>query len=236
MGIRLRQVEDLAKELKSDKKQTLARLTNLGVKVIDGYFDAVRFEAAVQEPSWLRGKRNEWSLSPRTGLGAVKFLLDPLGISIVEHECRGSNYLMLRRDLSAGVKGAMANSARGKVAAVVSAGSRLSEKKVFCKMYYKGTFSSNKKHKVCAFEINNIKHELAPDYYLGMCFEGPLLWAFDRDDMLEYHAKLKKSEYGKVYDGLSISADQANRELGGVHALVDELSLWLLKDAKQLGL
>jgi len=222
--IRLRPVEDLAKELKRDKKQTLAHLNALGVKVVDGFFDTVRFEAAVGEPQWLRNKRNEWSLSPRTGLGAVKHLLDPLGVIIIEHECRGSQYLMLR-------SGGPSITGRSG-----SAGKGLGSKKSFCKMYYKGTFISQRTNKTVSFDINNFKKDDAPDYYVCMCFEGPLMWVFSKDALLEAHASLRRSGYGKYVDEMTISQSQLEREFGGIHALVNDKSSSLLVDAKQLGL
>ena len=225
--IRLRQVEDLAKEIKRDQKQTLAHLNELGVKVIDGFFDSVRFEAAVSEPQWLREKRNAWSLSPRVGLGAIKHLLDPLGVIMVEHECRGSQYLMLRR---AGPSIA-ANASKK-----TTAGTGLGTQKVLCKLYYRGAFLSTRAHKTAAFDIHNFLRADAPATYLGVCFEGPMMWAFSKRELVSVHTQLSKREYGDRKWDLGISAAQQDREFGGVHALVNERSRWLLTDASQLGL
>jgi hypothetical protein len=214
--IRLRSVSDLAAELKVSPKAAQQRLSDLGIRVIGDMFDQIRFEAALAEPQWLRDKRNAWTLTPRTGLGAVKHILDPLGVVMVEHECRGAQYLMLRR---------MVGPARN----------RLSGVKVFCKMYYKGQFVSDKKH-TAAFDIVNFMGDSAPRIYLGMCFEGPMLWAFDTAQLCKIYRKLLKSDTGSEIAGVSANRDMRSRELGGIHALVDDKSPWLLTNASQLGL
>ena len=130
----------------------------------------------------------------------------------------------------------MTQTPRGKAAAASTAGTRLGQRKAFCKMYYKGSFGQHRKHKVASFNINNFLHENAPEYYLGMCFEGPLLWAFSKAELIDVYRKLKRQEHGTVMHNLTISSDQQGREFGGLHAVVNETSSWLLKDAKQLGL
>ncbi len=98
MGIRIRRVSELAKEINKSVEDTTKLLSARGIVVIDGYFDKGLFEALYNEPSLLTRKRTDWGLSHRLGIGAVKYLLDPLGIRIVVHDCRGTQWLVLRSD------------------------------------------------------------------------------------------------------------------------------------------
>lgn len=129
--------------------KTTARklLKEKGIVVVDGMYDSRRLDAAMNEPAWLRTKRNNWSLSHTSGLGAVKYVLDPLKINTVEHECRGSQWLMLE-----GPK----------------------KNRQFVKMYYTGRMLSLGIQK---FELRNFLREDASEYYLCAGFDGPHLWA-----------------------------------------------------------
>lgn len=49
------------------------------------------------EPQWLVKRRNNCALDPMEGLGALKFLLDPLKVDIIQHRYVGVNYVSLRR-------------------------------------------------------------------------------------------------------------------------------------------
>lgn len=98
MRIRLRRVANLAKEVNKSVEETTKILSARGIVVIDGFYDRGLFEALFNEPALLTKKRIEWGISHRLGIGAVKYLLDPLGIRIVVHDCRGSQWLMLRSE------------------------------------------------------------------------------------------------------------------------------------------
>jgi hypothetical protein len=97
MTIRLRRVDALATELKKSATDVKKMLSAKGIVVVDGYYDGGLFDAVFKEPALLGRKRVEWGLSHRLGLGAVKYLMDPLGIRIVVHDCKATQYLMLRR-------------------------------------------------------------------------------------------------------------------------------------------
>jgi len=211
--IRVRTVESLASALKKDNKTVRVQLKTLGIAVVDDCYDHVRYEAALNEPNWLRNKRAEWSLNHFSGLGAIKYLLDPLKVNIVAHECRGSQYLMLR-----GSSGA----------------------KTYCKVYYSGTLLSSKSRSLGYFHINNFLREEARDaftHYMCVSFEGPHAWVFPKNTLCNVYNMLREKEYGAVHHELTIASSQQDREYGGLCASVGtENSKWLLKAAKQLGL
>jgi hypothetical protein len=211
--VRVRTVESLASALKKDVKTVRVHLKTLGVVIVDGCYDHVRYEAALNEPNWLRNKRTEWSLSHSSGLGAIKYLLDPLKINIVAHECRGSQYLMLRGP----------------------SGSR-----TFCKVYYTGSLLATRTKQYGYFHINNFLRNGERDvhtHYMCVSFEGPFAWVLSKTKLADTHAVLSGKGHGTYHQELTIAAHQQDREHGGVRAMLDvENSKWLLKSAKQLDL
>lgn len=95
--MRLRSINTLAKELNKTVDECVTMLASRSIYVIDGYYDASLFEAVLSEPRLAARARIEWGLSPRLGLGAVKTLLDPLGVRVVIHNPKRCQWLMLRK-------------------------------------------------------------------------------------------------------------------------------------------
>lgn len=175
MGIKLRTVDDFAEEV-GGKAVAKQMLSDRGIRVISGFFDDRRLQAAFSEPRWLRDRRKGWSLSHTSGLGAVKHWMDPLKINIVEHECRGSQWLMLQGP----------------------SGSRN-----FVKMYYKGRLSA--RGTAARFEIRNFLRENAPTHFLCTSFEGPHLWAITTKELTKrWHDLQKAKQFAIDSNGFSI--------------------------------
>jgi hypothetical protein len=95
MPRKLRAVSDLAAEV-GDIKKARKILFNAGIKPVADYFDQSRLDIAVNEPQWHRSRNKAWSLSSKAGLGAMKYMLDPLKIDIMSHECKRSQWLTLQ--------------------------------------------------------------------------------------------------------------------------------------------
>ena len=164
MALRLRKVEALAAELNKDVQDVINILTNKGVRVIDGLYDQALFDAILKEPA-LRGKqRLEWGLSHRLGIGAVKHLLDPMGLRITIHDCKGAQYLMLKKGLTHN----------------------------YIKWQYSN--SVGRRIRACTFSVRGFTAESKFDHYLLTCFEGPFAWAISRKHLIAAHNTVKSGQ------------------------------------------
>lgn len=215
MPIRLRSVEDFAKEA-GGKKKALELLKKQNIRVLDGYFDERRLEAALSEPAWLKDRRREWNLSPTSGLGAIKQLLDPLKVDIVEHECRGSQWLTLQRE------------------------KQNKPRRSTVKVYYKGGLSNGNRGTKVRFDIWNFLRDDAPDYYLCMCFEGPRAWVLDPQELAQRWATIQYAANPGFYrddNGFFIPFNSLDHEGGhlAVSLSINDTRLGL-NAASQLGL
>lgn len=176
MGIKLRSVEDLAKELDRTQVSTQKFLFDQGIRVVDGFFNQQRLDAASLEPAFVTKRRQGWGLSHASGLGAIKFLLDPLKVDIVEHECRGAQWLMLR-------------------------GPKLKRNRV--KVYYKGKL--NNYGKSAQFQIRNFLREGAPTHFLCVSFDGPHAWAISSRELTKkWDLLLEQDTFEKDDEGFHI--------------------------------
>lgn len=154
MALRLRKVESLAKELNKDSDDVINMLLNKGIKTVDGYYDQALFDATMKEPALKAQQRTEWGLSPRLGIGAVKSIMDPLGIRITVHDCKGAQYLMCKKgNVHQYVKWQYANSA-------------------------------GKKVRACNFQVRGFMVDAKFEHYIFTCFEGPFAWALSRKHMI----------------------------------------------------
>jgi hypothetical protein len=189
MAIRLRTVDNLAKEV-GGRKSALALLAEKGVRVINDTFDDNRLEAAYAEPRWLHTRRQDWSLSHHSGLGAVKYLLDPLKVNIVQHECRGSQWLMLEGP---------------------------SRRRQFVKMYYTGKMTGTA-NPAANFQIRNFLREDAPNFYVLMSFEGPHIWSVPSRKLAEMWRLLKRTRKPSESDeGFSVPAGLNEHKFGALN-------------------
>jgi len=166
MPVRLRSIHKLAKEQSTTADVMVGILAARGIAVVGDLYDAALYEAvgtATDAPT--SSKVNRWGLSHRLGLGAVKFLLDPLSIHITVHDCRGSQYLMLRK------KG------------------RLS----YVKWHYANYAAV--RTSTCKFQVRGFVYDAKYDYYLFTCFDGPFAWVIPRKQLLStWNALLKGKE------------------------------------------
>jgi hypothetical protein len=154
MALRLRKVELLAKELSKDVNDAINMLANKGIKVVDGYYDQFLFDAILKEPAIRSQQRLEWGLSHRLGIGAVKSLLDPLGLRITVHDCKRAQYLMLKKGTEHSyVKWQYAN-------------------------------SSGVKTRTCLFQTLGFVDDEKQDHYLFVCFDGPFGWVLSRKQLI----------------------------------------------------
>ena len=91
MSTRYRSIEELANARNKSVQEITKILSDRGIAVVGGLYDSVLFEAVFTAPSKTGG------LSPRTGLGAVQALVEPLGIRILVHDAQRSQTLVLRK-------------------------------------------------------------------------------------------------------------------------------------------
>jgi len=164
MALRLRKVESLAKELNKTDSDIVNMLFSKGIRTIDGYYDQTLFDATAKEPALKTQQRIEWGLSPRLGLGAVKAILDPLGVRITVHDCKGAQYLMLKKDQTSS----------------------------YCKWQYAN--SAGKKVRACNFQVRGFVADAKFENYIFTCFEGPFAWAMTRKQMLATWNSIKSGK------------------------------------------
>ena len=208
VGIDIRSVGALAEELKRPEAAVRNTLKDLGVVVIDGNYNHDRYLAAFSEPSWLRNKRNEWSLSHDGGLGAVKYILDPLKINIVQHEMSRANYLMLEGP------------------------GRLRH---FVKLQYRNKWVKQKDRSSVCFDCKGLTDETQGNqYFMFVCIEGKMAWAFSRNQLISYYNFLRTAPPSYV-DGVICRWDDRTAVGGGLHFWLNEDCPSLLVDKKQLG-
>ena len=207
MYVKVRSLDELCAELKKKPQVVRSMLADLGVTIIDGFYDHARYESALAEPSWLRNKRKEWTLSPTTGLGAIKHALDPLKMTIVSHDMRGPNqYITIRDD---------------------------KHQRHLCKVLYRNNWMPLKTSRVASFYVRGFMHEHAPDTYLMVCIEQPCIWMFKRTFMQSQFAKLAKHP-PKYVKGVQCSWSDRELLQGGLHFWLDEKSDYLLDSADDL--
>lgn len=208
MAVDVRTVAQLSEQLRRPEKAVLATLNELGVVVVDGLYNHGRYEAALTEPKWLRNKRNEWSLSHATGLGAIKYILDPLKINIVQHHMCGPNFLML--------EGA-------------------SRKRAWVKVHYRNTWIKQKSRNTAHFECKGFGADDAPEHYLFVCLEEPMAWHFTRTQLRDYANYLKGSP-PRYVDGVISRWGDRQAAAGGLHFWLNEDCPSVLTDAAVLGI
>jgi len=92
MSSRFRTIEDLAAERNKSTGDMEKILSDKGIVVVNGLYDSVLFEAVFTAPSKADG-----GLSPRTGLGAVQSLVDPLGVRVLVHDVHRTQTLVFRK-------------------------------------------------------------------------------------------------------------------------------------------
>ena len=162
--MRLRSITKLAEELEKTPDACIKMLAAKSIYVIDGFYDSALLEATAQEPRIAARQRVEWGLSPRLGLGAVKAVLDPLGVRIVIHDPKGAQWLMLR-------KATQTN---------------------YVKWHYANAVG--KTTNTAVFAVRNFLTVKAPNHYLFTCFEGPFAWAVPTKTMTAAWNTLQKGE------------------------------------------
>jgi hypothetical protein len=204
----VRSVDALSKQLERSPKQILATLSEMGVVVVDGLYNHTRYEAALSEPKWLRNKRNEWSLSDNTGLGAIKYVLDPLKINIVQHDMRVVNYLMLEGP---------------------------SRKRQFVRVHYRNNWIKQKTRLSCCFETTGFQEDTAPLHTLFVCIEGRVIWHFSRKELREYASHLSVGA-PRYLDGVTSRWNDREREDGRLHFWLDEDCASVLTSCSSLGI
>lgn len=160
MALRLRKVESLAKELNTTPDSVITMLSNKGVATVDGYYDSALFDALLKTPVISAKQRLDWGVSHRLGIGAVKHILDPLGVRITIHDCKGAQYLMLK-------KGGIHR---------------------YVKWQYSNY--AGKKTRSCIFPVRGFMLDAKFEHYLFTCFDGPFAWAISRQEMIKNYGLL----------------------------------------------
>lgn len=203
MPVQVRAVDALCSDLKMKLPGVKQILADLGVTIIDGYYDHSRYESALNEPSWLRNKRREWSLSHTTGLGAVKHLLDPLKVNIVAHDFRGpNNYITIET---------------------------ANRKRYWCKLCFRNSWAKCTTKEVASFFVRGFNEEFVPEHYLLMCVEGNLAWHFSRDFLRKSWDELRHDP-PKYVEGVQCSWSDRHLKQGSLHFWLDFDSPHLLTD------
>ena len=207
--IDIRSVKSLAEELKRPEAAVRTTLKDLGVVVIDGHYNHDRYLAAYSEPTWLRNKRNEWSLSHDKGLGAVKYILDPLKVNIVQHDMSQANYLMLEGP---------------------------SRVRSFVKLHFRNSWVVQKDRLSVCFDCKGFTDETQEyQHVMFVCIEGKTAWAFSRQQLISYYNFLRNAPPSYT-DGVICRWNDRTSPNGGLHFWLNDDCPSLLTDKSQLGL
>lgn len=208
----IREVSSLAETLKKSVKDTEKALTELGVSTISGYYDHARYTAAFNEPSWLRERRNEWTLSHDKGLGAAKYVLDALDIDIVQHDLAVPQRLMLQT-----------RNKRGR------------NKRSLVKLYYRNKWIKRD------YNVSNAVNFIATNFlntdaqaYLFLCVEGKTAWAYSTEMLQVYFDELREQPFPQYVDSVICREVDKEHPNGSLHFWLNEESDSLLTHATQL--
>jgi hypothetical protein len=159
----MRAVDELA-ELLGGVAAAKKELKKRGVQVWEGMYNHGAYTAFEAEPkrSNLNGPKKELStLAETDGLGAMKSLLDSIGLDITLHQYHRTNWLMLRN----------------------AEGSR-----EHVKVYVTQRFAN--RHGRASFVASGFLTPQASAHYMFVCFEGPRAWVMSRRKLTYWYNKV----------------------------------------------
>lgn len=170
----IRHLDDLVMESGS-KKRARELIREAAACTYGDYYDHSAVQSLRSEPQTSnlgRAKKDQWTLSPGEGVGAIKHLLDGAGLDLVRHVYNGQNSITVR-----------------------NAGGRRRHAKV-----YTTSRMTVRSPQRARFTLTGYQHAEAPRYYLLLSFDGPIAWVIKRRDLLKQHEEIKAK--GFVDDGV----------------------------------
>jgi hypothetical protein len=160
VAFQLREVKDLAEELGS-LAEARAKLKLRGIEIWDGYYNHGAYLAVDSEPDTTNIRKSikkYWTLAPTDGVGAIKHLIDAIGLDITLHQWHQTNWVMVRNE-------------RGQRQQV----------KVYSTQRY------TNRHGRANFGVSGFLTPQAPAYYMFVCYEGPRAWVVPRKQLIGLH-------------------------------------------------
>ena len=211
MPFSLRTVDDLAEAQSISVADTKKYLAKRQVPIIGGYFDQGALDAVESEPKGTnigKAAKNLFTLAGTDGVGAMKHTLDKVDLDIVRHLTRRGNLLTLRNK----------DKHRRQV-------------KVYTTQRSTGSWSCS------TFSMRGfLKTDGSqPDYYMFICFQGPVAYALSRKQLVALYRKVKKS--AAASDMCRIPKALKDHPNGALSLyLSPDQESYLLTSSKQLGL
>lgn len=163
MSFELRSVDELA-ELLGGMAVAKRELKKRGVPLWEGMYNHGAYTAFEAEPkrSNLQEETKRFStLAETDGFGAMKNLLDRIGLDITLHQYHRTNWLMLRN-----MEGARQH----------------------VKVYVTQRFAN--RHGRASFVASGFMTPQAPAHYMFVCFEGPRAWVMSRRKLTHWYNKV----------------------------------------------
>ena len=133
------------------------------IRVVNGYFDRRRLNEALAAPPSVTKHKFDWGISLAEGVGAMKYCVDKAGLRIVSHRYTNVNHLTLANRRN---------------------------QQEFVKVYTQRKMHGPDKN-LCHFTFTGFVAENTPRYYLMVCFEDPVAWVIDTDEVYETWKKIK---------------------------------------------
>lgn len=211
MPFRLRHIDDLTDEVGTKQKaEELLRAAD--IRVVNGFFDDGALHAVFAEPKATnigRKAKDRWTIAETDGIGALKAVLDRVGLDIVRHLYHATNYLTVRNG-----KG----------------------RRRRCKVY--SASRTHTQWQVAKYSVTGFLDPTQPSYYLFICYEGPIAWALSRQQLRTLHTRCLENEgVHPQVPNVSIPVKKMAHPRGclsiGLEASDER---YLLQAAKQLGL
>lgn len=163
MPFEMRAVDELAEQL-GGVAAAKRELKKRGVLIWEDMYNHGAYQAYESEPKRtnLNANKKEFStLAETDGFGAMKGLLDKIGLDITLHQYHRTNWLMLRNS-----QGARQN----------------------VKVYVTQRFTN--RHGRATFTASGFLTPQAPNYYMFVCFEGPRAWVISRRKLSFWYNKV----------------------------------------------
>lgn len=210
MAFELRHIDDLAEEVGGLTKARKL-LKDAGINVVGGFYDHGAVQALFAEPSESNigaRKKNKWTIAETDGIGAIKHVLDRVDLDIVRHLYHSTNYLTVRN-------------AKG----------RRRHLKVYSTAYMQV------RSERASFTLTGYLSPDAPNYYLLVCYDGPIAWAVKRRELVEIDKVIRKQGFYNDLGGWSQSQRNGEHPHGQIQARLGAVHVeWLLADKRRLDL
>lgn len=211
MTFKPRHLDDLAEEVGGVSKAK-ALLKTADAVLVGSWYDHGALEAMFAEPKRSNIDKKEKcfsTIAETDGIGAIKKLLDVVSLDITRHVYRGSNSMVLRN----------------------ASGKRRHVKVLTASRYTIGA-------KRAQFSVGNVFGDSGSQYYLFVCFDGPVAWVLRKSAVQQILQKMRDEGLTSMDSSFYLPKCKEN-EPGGTGRLLCRLnpdSPHVLSWKAQLGL